>query len=286
MLRGIAALRFFPKTASWQPYHRQAAIGRWSQKPTLHSFKLFTASGFVVVGTLGTLQVHPAICDATLGEIEVPPRELFDHMRAGLPSLERESATWTQDIEKTCPSYAISIRSAASHIKGVKGRRYRIEIRIAPENAKSLTPERIMEGLKDFSWRLKWDPNLVEAKVLHYAGPCEPDVVMYRTRPAAGGMISSREFVDARLQIREADDIIHMVTRWDQKLGLSCNVQRAFNVPGVKSHICREADGAIRMTSFGHSDIGGWIPTQVLNATVADAHLRFAVSFLAAIGVS
>merc|ERR1712187_516069 len=118
----------------------------------------------------------------------------------------------------------------------MKGRRYFSDIRIAPNWVKklSLTPEAIHAELHDFEKRLAWDPNIVRAEWLHNAGSEQPKILRYRTRAAAGGIISSREFVDASMLFRQEDGIITVVTRWDEELGLLCKrgVQRAFNAPG------------------------------------------------------
>merc|ERR1719203_1652217 len=101
-------------------------------------------------------------------------------------------------------------------------------------------------------------------------------------------MISSREFVDARMQLRHEGGVLIVGKGWDEELGAACGpgLTRAVNAPGVRAVIRREGDGTLRITMFQHTELGGSIPIWLLNQTVADAHQKFAVSLLTALGIS
>lgn len=249
---------------------------------------MLIGAGFAATGALCLSPHTRSRCETTPKRIPAPPRALFERLATHQQALEAESAKWQKDVEKVCSGFSIIISSAPSNEKQCAGRRYRIDYRIAPERAKNLTPEGVMGVTADLLQRVPWDPNLIHAEFLHgRSGLGEPDVVMYRTREAAGGLICSREFVDARMFMWQGDVLLHVVARWDQEASLprEKGVLSAFNVPGIKGIIRQDADGAFIMTNFGQSEIGGWLPAQLLNATVADAHLRFAVKFLEVLGV-
>lgn len=252
------------------------------------------ATAFMATGAFAMLPLRPSRCEPVCSEMPTPTREVFDRLVLELPGVEQESASWKKDTEQLGSNYSISISSAPTIVSFCAGRRYRTDFRISGAKAKQLTLEGIFKAMlaMDSEKRLQWDPNLYHAEVLHTPSVLEPDVVLehvvlYRTKPVAGGVIASREFVEARRVVRQGDRLVFVLTRWDEEFGRPCGkgLQRGFNVTGVKGTIQRQEDGSIHFVTWGQTEVGGWIPTRLLNATVADAHLKFANSFLASLAV-
>eukprot|EP00928_Gymnodinium_smaydae_P018916 TRINITY_DN17205_c1_g1_i1.p1 TRINITY_DN17205_c1_g1~~TRINITY_DN17205_c1_g1_i1.p1 ORF type:complete len:308 (+),score=37.91 TRINITY_DN17205_c1_g1_i1:38-925(+) len=246
--------------------------------------KLLLCSAFVGAGVVTASQFRSVGCQE---RHEPPSKTLFEPCVRELPSLIESSSQWKTELEKSSDGVTLSVRSAPSHSSNIKGNRYRTDVHVPPHLAQNISAEHALSVMKDMEKRVAWDPNIVHVEMLNKSGTYDADIVLYRTRPAAGGLISSREFIDARLQVSQQGKELLLATRWDENVNTTkkSGVQRAFNNLGVVACIYREDDGALRMMFWGHTEIGGWIPAKVLHATVADAHLKFTMSYLNALGI-
>jgi len=138
----------------------------------------------------------------------------------------------------------------------------------------------VIRCLMDFSVRLKWDPNMIEAEIKEHLGPGPSDIVMYSRFVTGVPGIADRDFIQLRTVQRLEDDQGPLIF-----VGF-----KSFESPDfpsrkgvVRAHtfktgwVCRPTvnpeTGAAEtvVCMFGQSDMKGWIPSSVINSGLGAA---------------
>jgi hypothetical protein len=155
--------------------------------------------------------------------------------------------------------------------------------------------EDVLHQLLNFEERKKWDKNILAFEILsEHSGSAdaqpinEPFLARYRTAPAAGGMVTSREFVAARMILPHASGWLLIDCRWDKESGLmpTQGTTRAFNVPGSNFvFVCKNDRGSLHIITFSQTEIGGWLPVHIINHASMDVHIKLGQNLLRALGV-
>ena len=104
------------------------------------------------------------------------------------------SDAWRRETSARRHGCTIEIESAHSATAQSTARRFRVAARITPALARTTSTRAVFEELALYERRRAWDQTLVGANYL--AEGTEggaADVVSYRTKAAAGGLIGSRE---------------------------------------------------------------------------------------------
>eukprot|EP00928_Gymnodinium_smaydae_P014747 TRINITY_DN15424_c0_g1_i1.p1 TRINITY_DN15424_c0_g1~~TRINITY_DN15424_c0_g1_i1.p1 ORF type:complete len:551 (+),score=93.07 TRINITY_DN15424_c0_g1_i1:96-1748(+) len=130
------------------------------------------------------------------------------------------------------------------------------------------------KGLFDILWlwpqRLAWDKAFSGGTTLKtYEGGAE--LTCCASNPAAGGVVSAREFLDLR-QFRRTDDggyvtVSASITREDSPdVPPACGrVVRAQNRPGTGMRLRPVSNGSWEVTFVGDVDIRGWVPPKAVH---------------------
>ena len=164
--------------------------------------------------------------------------------------------------------------------KGTKALRFRAAIIIQSDDDLQL----ITSQLSDFSKRLKWDSALASGEtVCQYANGVS--ICSYTTQPAAAGVIKPRLFVDCRRFYTRSDGAcVDTRVHWggaDDQVATKGYVRGA-NLPGgglLVEHVQAGGDPnqpkqLVRVTMVAHTEIGGWLPASLVNASTAGVLLE------------
>lgn len=227
--------------------------------------------------------------------VPAPARELFQDLVRDFEPLVAESDGWRQDASQRGDGFEIQVRSAPSSTKGVHARRYRMDITVEPALAARTDEDAAFRKLMCPKERLEWDSNLsFKEFLLEGEKVCpeeRPEVIRFLTAPAAGGLISPREFLDARLVLPGCGlgGKILVTRRWDTEMSLqpASGCTRAYNVAGCMFiHVRKDSEGYLRITMFGQSEIGGWIPVSVVNSASSGGYVKVATGLLKALSLA
>lgn len=228
--------------------------------------------------------------------IAAPGRDFFENIaKDHFQPLLDESALWKRECTRQGDGYCIAVFSSPSKSALTRGLRYRVDITLEPALAERTSTAAAFRQLMCYEDRLKWDVNINFGETLlpgEKIAPEEvPEVARYRTNPAACGVITSREFIDARvvLSLGNVPGKLMVSTRWDDVLDLPVTkgTTRGFNVPGCGfAHIWHDSSGAMHIILFGQSELGGWLPVQLVNSASAGAYAKFGLTLLKGLGVA
>lgn len=162
---------------------------------------------------------------------------------------------------------------------------------------RNVTAEQFADALM-YENRIQWDPAIKDFEYLRrFAGgtfdgiPTDVDVVAYRTSPGAGGLVSSRGFVDVRVRTQRKNGIL-MISSFEAPLAGDVatetrapdyfqravdakGIVRARNLAGSGTRLTeirqKSNDVVLDICMVTASDLGGMLPSAIVNPAVASA---------------
>lgn len=265
----------------------RVASHRWITGPSRQNL---VSAGIATACTLAWCesQSRPHLrCEA----LSPPPREAFEKLaRDRFKPLVDESATWKAEKTHKGDHYEVVIYTSPSNVAFTKSKRYLTYFKIEPRFARRIPAHAVFNHLFCIEEVLKWNDTIAGSELLVFAEKIvpeeRPDVCRYRTNPAAGGIITSREFIDSRLVIPFPPGKLLVNMRWDDhvNLPLTKGTVCGFNVAGCSfMHVYHDSGGFMHIYKFDQSDIGGWLPVSIVNSATGDALLKIAVTMMKAV---
>eukprot|EP01065_Artemidia_motanka_P044026 TRINITY_DN6205_c0_g1_i1.p1 TRINITY_DN6205_c0_g1~~TRINITY_DN6205_c0_g1_i1.p1 ORF type:complete len:257 (+),score=73.72 TRINITY_DN6205_c0_g1_i1:87-773(+) len=167
----------------------------------------------------------------------------------------------------------------SSVVPGSSSRCFRASIELQCRKADDCA-RRIMDLVTDYAKRPEWDKGIASGTVdEQYSGGEE--VVSVST---AGSTISPRWWRDCRRRSTTPDGGVHNYTcAWEDGAKAPSGLVKGVNHPGGGSAVVRCPTRAAdpdkdcwKVVMVGHSDIGGWVPTAVVNAASSGGYLNTA----------
>eukprot|EP01065_Artemidia_motanka_P012828 TRINITY_DN17084_c2_g1_i1.p1 TRINITY_DN17084_c2_g1~~TRINITY_DN17084_c2_g1_i1.p1 ORF type:complete len:329 (+),score=76.35 TRINITY_DN17084_c2_g1_i1:57-1043(+) len=205
------------------------------------------------------------------------------------PAQTAEGVPWQPDAEDA----KLGIRVTSAKATGTKSKRFKCELTV-----RNCPVQRVFENLVLYERKLQWDTSTVGwgGYIKRYKGPSDAeaiDVEAFTTLPAGGGAISSRLFVDVRYTRWNPDgSIVSTAAAVNDAPGkLDCadaGVREACVLPKVAAVVAktkgltigRNVGGGVLLKPEGRgvhllmtslTDIGGWLPTGLVNGATGAA---------------
>lgn len=120
--------------------------------------------------------------------------------------------------------------------------------------------------------RAKWDASQLESRRIATVSEAPfIDIVYYSTKPIGGGVVSSREFIDLRIESKEEGRVIQAGGSVEYTYPTSGGLVRGWDYP-CGFMIERIDDQKSRLTVTTQHDLKGWLPSALVRSGTA-AHL-------------
>ncbi|KAJ9448595.1 hypothetical protein DIPPA_08349 [Diplonema papillatum] len=177
-------------------------------------------------------------------------------------------------------------------------KRWRVECEV-----EGVTVEAILAASCDMENKLSWDKSLTWTRHIsrYTMDGCWADVEAYTTAAAAAGLISSRLFIDGRITKVKRTESGEMTSVLCATTNLHKDMPDADKIGVVELEKCRKKTSLVRARNFSggglhaekipgkdavkmilvcHMEIGGYLPSAIVNSASADAILDTTIDFI------
>jgi hypothetical protein len=169
--------------------------------------------------------------------------------------------------------------------EGSRTRRYRVDMRL--EGVTAPIAGRIVDELVSYERRLVWDSGISSTRTMRRFEADRAEVIAFTTHAVMGGLIPPRIFVDCRRTTVDAQDgsVLACAVNWKEDDELIAQLARGhvrgcnqagggiLIAPAAKGRGDASAEAEWVLTMAGCADIGGWVPTNLVNEGTKSAFL-------------